>query len=108
MSVDEWDEGKKEKLVAAAISKLSRLHDIDVKVIRAQSPKDFQNRMHLYKGALYGLSPTADPRAQFDHKSKVPGLYLAGQTTYPGYGVGPAAMSGILAAETVIKTEQIA
>lgn len=108
MSVDEWDEDKKERIVAAAIRKLSRLHDIDVKVIRAQSPKDFQNRMHLYKGALYGLSPTADPRAQFDHKAKVPGLYLAGQTTYPGYGVGPAAMSGILAAETLIKTEQIA
>jgi len=33
------------------------------------------------------------------------GLYQAGQTTYPGYGVSSAAMSGILAAEALIKTE---
>jgi len=108
MSADEWDEDKKEKIVASAIRSLSRMHDIDVAVKRAQSPKDFQGRMHLYKGALYGLSPTADPRVQFEHKTEVPGLYLAGQTTFPGYGVGPAAMSGILAAETLLKTEHIA
>lgn len=105
MPLDEWDEDKKEKIVASAIKALSRMHDIEVTVKRALSPKDFQDRMHLYKGALYGLSPIAEPRAQFAHKSEVPGLYLAGQTTYPGYGVGPAAMSGILAAEILIKAE---
>lgn len=107
MTVEAWDEEKKEKIIASAIRTLSRMHNIDVTVKRALSPKDFQDRMHLYKGALYGLSPIADPRAQFAHKSKVPGLYQAGQTTYPGYGVGPAAMSGIFAAETLMKTEHI-
>jgi phytoene dehydrogenase-like protein len=63
--------------------------------------------MHLYKGAIYGLSPAADLRAQFPHASQIPGLYQAGQTTYPGYGVGPAAMSGIFAAETLLKTKNI-
>ena len=107
MSVDGWDEDKKERIVASAIRSLSRMHDMDVAVKRAISPKDFQDHMHLYHGALYGLSPTADPQAQFEHKSIVPGLYLAGQATFPGYGVGPAAMSGILAAETLLETEHI-
>jgi phytoene dehydrogenase-like protein len=108
LSADEWDEDRKERIVAAAVRSLSRLHDMEVAVTRAQSPKDFQGRMHLYKGSLYGLSPLADPRSQFEHKSDVPGLYMAGQTTFPGYGVGPAAMSGILAAEALLKTELIA
>jgi phytoene desaturase len=70
-------------------------------------PKDFQDRMHLYKGAVYGLSPTADLRAYFPYDSPISGLFQAGQTTYPGYGVSSAAMSGILAAETVMRTEKI-
>lgn len=107
MSADEWDENKKENIAASVIRALSSRHDIDVKVKRLLSPRDFQERLHLYRGALYGLSPLADPRAQFAHKSKLPGLYLAGQTTYPGYGVGPAAMSGILSAETLLKTAKI-
>jgi hypothetical protein len=30
-------------------------------------------------------------------------LYQAGQSTYPGYGVGSAAMSGILAADALLE-----
>jgi phytoene dehydrogenase-like protein len=71
------------------------------------TPKDFQARMHLYKGAVYGLSAAADVRAQFPHASQIPGLYQAGQTTYPGFGVVPAAMSGIFAAGTLLKTKKI-
>jgi phytoene dehydrogenase-like protein len=71
------------------------------------SPKDFQDRMHLFKGALYGLTPAVDPRALFPYDTSVPGLYQAGQTTYPGYGVAPAAMSGIFAAEALMKKENI-
>lgn len=107
MPVDEWDEDSKKNIAASAIRALSSRHDIDIKVMRLLSPKDFQDRLHLYRGALYGLSPLADPRAQFAHKSKLDGLYLAGQTTYPGYGVGPAAMSGILSAETLLKSAKI-
>lgn len=32
----------------------------------------------------------------------IPGLFQTGQTTYPGYGVNPAILSGILAAENII------
>ncbi len=96
---------KKKKIVESVVVALSRIHDMDIAVKRVLCPKDYQNRMHLYKGAIYGLSPIAGPKAQFPHNTQVPGLYQAGQTTYPGFGVGPAAMSGIFAAETLMKTE---
>ncbi|MBI3378552.1 MAG: NAD(P)/FAD-dependent oxidoreductase [Nitrospirae bacterium] len=104
---DDWDTQKKERIVISAVRALSRIHDLDIAVKRVIGPKDFQDRMHLYKGAVYGLSPTADLRAYFPHDSPISGLFQAGQTTYPGYGVSSVAMSGILAAETVMRTEMM-
>ncbi len=104
-SVERWDDKKKERIAEEAIVALSRMHNIDIAVKRIRSPKDFQNGMHLYKGAIYGLSPAADPKAQFPHNTSIPGLYLAGQTTYPGFGVPSSAMSGIFAAEALMKTK---
>jgi phytoene dehydrogenase-like protein len=105
---DDWDEQNTAKVVESALQALSRLHkNIDIAVERVLSPKDFQAGMHLYKGAIYGLSAAADFRARFPHASGVPGLYQAGQTTYPGYGVGPAAMSGIFAAEALLNTNHM-
>jgi phytoene dehydrogenase-like protein len=97
----EWNAQKAERITAAAIETLSHYHQLDIAVQRVRTPKDFQREMHLYQGAVYGLSPAADPRAQFPHKTALPGLFLAGQTTYPGFGVGSAAMSGIFAAELI-------
>ncbi len=104
MPADAWDEQKKERIVESALKTLSDKHDIDIAVKRVISPKDFQDTMHLYKGAAYGLSPASYPRALFPHNPQIHGLYQAGQTTYPGYGVGAAAMSGIFAAEALMKT----
>jgi phytoene dehydrogenase-like protein len=104
---DDWDEHNTGRVVESALQALSRLHKIDIAVKRVLSPKDFQTNMHLYKGAIYGLSTAADFRAKFPHASAVFGLYQAGQTTYPGYGVAPAAMSGIFAAETLLDTKNI-
>ncbi len=105
MAVEDWDEEKKNKITETSIKALSRIHNINIAVRRVLSPKDFQNRLHLYKGAVYGLSPTANPSVLFPYISPIPGLYQTGQTTYPGYGVGPAAMSGILSAEALMKNE---
>ncbi len=107
MPADDWDTQKKERMAISAVKALSRIHDLDIAVKRVLSPKDFQDRMHLYKGAVYGLSPTADLRAYFPHASPIAGLFQAGQTTYPGYGVSSAAMSGILAAETLMRAEKM-
>jgi phytoene dehydrogenase-like protein len=103
---DDWDEQKTGRVVESGLQALSGRHKINIAVKRVLSPKDFQNKMRLYKGAIYGLSGTADFRAQFPHAPGVPGLYQAGQTTYPGFGVGPAAMSGIFAAEALLRTKK--
>jgi phytoene desaturase len=89
-----WDDQKTGRAVEFAIEALRRRHAIDIAVKRVISPRDFQARMHLYTGV-----------ARFPHSSQIPGLYQAGHTTYPGFGVAPAAMSGIFAAEALLKTE---
>lgn len=104
---DAWDDKRKETILESAINALSRIHHIDIAVKRAICPKDFQSKLHLYNGSIYGLSPVAGPGAQFPHNPPIRGLYQAGQTTHPGCGVGPAAMSGILAAEALIKNENV-
>ncbi len=72
-------------------------------VTRVRTPRDFSQSLHLYKGALYGLSPIAGPLELFRQSTPVPGLFLAGgQSTYPGYGVSASLMSGIFAAEAVM------
>ncbi len=100
--IDSWTDIRKEEMGGEVISTLSRLHKIDIAVKRVRSPKDFRDQMHCFQGALYGLSPAAEPRSQFAHKSPISGLYLAGQTTFPGYGIPTSMVSGILAAEAVI------
>jgi phytoene desaturase len=99
-----WDADRKARLLEAAIATLRRLHDLDIVVAQVRSPGDFRETMHLYEGALYGLSPSATPREQFPHDSGIPGLFLAGQTTFPGYGVGAAMMSGLFAAKALAAT----
>jgi phytoene desaturase len=61
MPANDWDEQKAERMVELTIKALARMHKIDIAVTRVTSPKDFQDRMHLYKGAAYGLSPIAFP-----------------------------------------------
>lgn len=102
--IDCWNEEAKEAAAESAITALSRIHKMDIAVKRILSPKDYQDSMHMFGGAVYGLSPAADPRAQFPHKTSIEGLFQAGQTTYPGFGVGPAILSGIFAAEALMKT----
>jgi phytoene desaturase len=99
-----WNEQRKERLTELAIAALHRSYDLNIAFTRVRSPKDFLESMHLFQGALYGLSPAATPRDQFPRRSGIPGLFLAGQTTFPGYGVGAAMMSGIFAAEALAAT----
>ncbi len=91
-----------ERIADRAVAALGRLHRLDVAVRRVRGPEHFRDHMHLFEGALYGLSPAADPRSQFPHQTRIPGLFLAGQTTYPGSGVNPAMLSGVLAAEAAL------
>jgi 1-hydroxycarotenoid 3,4-desaturase len=68
------------------------------------TPTDFHRLFPATGGALYGqashgwMGVFQRPAAM----SKVPGLYLAGGSVHPGPGVPMAAMSGRLAAETLM------
>jgi phytoene desaturase len=102
LAAEDWSEARKEEIAAQAVDRLKGMHEIDIATRRIRSPKEFQDDTHLYAGALYGLSPIASPTALFKYRGPVRGLYLAGQTTWPGFGVASAGMSGIMAAEALI------
>ena len=101
---DAWDDRAAGELADQAIAALSRDQPLKIKVRRVMSPRTYAERMNLFHGALYGLSPGVSPAQLFPHETPIEGLFLAGQTTYPGYGVAPALFSGILAAERVVES----
>lgn len=70
---------------------------------RIVGPADFMRRRHLHEGALYGLAPWAKPGDFFPRRMGGTDLYLAGQSTYPGYGVPPAILTGVHAADAVMR-----
>ncbi|MBW8777617.1 MAG: FAD-dependent oxidoreductase, partial [Burkholderiales bacterium] len=101
--LDEWNEKLAREQAQPTIDALRRHYPLDIAACRVVTPRDYERRMHLFGGALYGLSPGASPTMQFAHETPVHGLFQAGQTTHPGYGVGPALLSGILAAEAAAR-----
>jgi phytoene desaturase len=104
LSLDAWDDQSADALADEVIAALGRHHPLDIRARRVLSPRTYAERMNLFGGALYGLSPGASPMQQFPHKTPIQGLFLAGQTTYPGYGTGPALFTGILAAEAIAES----
>lgn len=94
-----WDDAAAQAVADDAIARLSRHQRLDIAQRRIVTPREHEARMHLYRGALYGLSPAATPQQQFPHRTPIEGLYLAGQTTYPGFGVATSVLSGVFAAE---------
>lgn len=103
LRAEDWSEERKEEVAAQAVERLKGLHEVDIAVRRILSPKEFQNDRHLYAGALYGLAPLADPATLFEHRCAIRALYQAGQTTWPGFGVASAGLSGVMAAEALMR-----
>ena len=68
------------------------------------TPADFERIFPASGGALYGMATHGWMSAFARHgaTSKIPGLYLAGGSVHPGPGVPMAAMSGLLAAATLM------
>jgi phytoene desaturase len=81
----------------------SKLPGLKIDVMRVLDPNDFAATRHLHEGALYGIAPGAAPHQFFPHRSGIQGLYLAGQTTFPGYGVATSLLSGVMAAEALLR-----
>ena len=68
------------------------------------TPSSFHRRFPATGGALYGHATHGwmSSFARHSSKSGIPGLYLAGGSVHPGPGVPMAAMSGRLAAATLM------
>ncbi|MDN7676123.1 NAD(P)/FAD-dependent oxidoreductase [Burkholderia oklahomensis] len=99
--LDAWTDAAKTAAAQPWIDALARRHRLDIATLRVTGPKDHAERLGLYEGALYGLSPAARPDQQFPHVTPIDGLYLAGQTTYPGFGVTTSMLSGVFAADAL-------
>jgi 1-hydroxycarotenoid 3,4-desaturase len=72
---------------------------------RVTTPSDFERMFPATGGALYGQAAHGW-RASFSRpgsRSKMPGLYLAGGSVHPGPGVPMAALSGRLAAASIVE-----
>ena len=107
-----WD-NEKTRFIENAIKWLSE--DIvpglseHVKIAEATTPLDFERRIGLLEGAIYGLSQNFPSQTVFRpaNKSKnIPGLYLAGCSTNPGGGVPTTIASGAITARLIEKYEQ--
>lgn len=69
------------------------------------TPTDFAQRFPGTGGALFG-QPIHGVRASFQRpgiRTRTKGLYRAGGSVHPGSGVPMAALSGLMAAQTIIK-----
>ena len=103
--VSTWDDDKSRDMAHAAIRWLSNRHKLEIAVSRVRSPRDFLGQLRLHQGAVYGISPTVGVMGLFSHRSPIPGLFLGGQTTYPGFGIPTSALSGIYAADALLSVE---
>ncbi|MEL6736777.1 MAG: FAD-dependent oxidoreductase, partial [Pseudomonadota bacterium] len=79
--------------------------DLDPQHTIITQPSDFNALFPGSGGALYGRAShgwTAS-FARPGSKTKLPGLYLAGGSVHPGAGVPMATLSGMLAAQQIMK-----
>ncbi len=78
--------------------------DMSTAHIVQTTPSDFNRLFPGTGGALYGQASHGwmTPFQRSGAASKLPGLYLAGGSVHPGPGVPMAALSGQLAAETLM------
>ena len=99
---ESWSDERISQLANTSIEWLQSRHVMNIAVRRIRSPREFQKQLNLYHGAIYGVSAAKGLTGLFPHKTPIEGLYLAGQTTYPGLGVPTSALTGIHAANALI------
>lgn len=102
-STSAWDDQRIDDIANRSIDCLQSRHPMNIEVKRIRSPREFEKQLNLYHGAIYGVSAAKGLTGLFAHKTPIKGLYLAGQTTYPGLGVPTAALSGIHASKILMQ-----
>lgn len=77
---------------------------LEVVARQRTTPEDFDRAFPATRGALYGRASTGmmAPFSREGARSPTPGLYLTGGSVHPGAGVPMVALSGRIAAATVI------
>lgn len=101
--IEAWSDERIDQLANQSIEWLQSRHAMNIEVKRLRSPREFETQLNLYRGAIYGVSAAKGLTGLFPHKTPIEGLYLAGQTTYPGLGIPTAALSGIYASKTLMR-----
>ncbi|MFD1559753.1 phytoene desaturase family protein [Paraburkholderia silviterrae] len=103
---EQWTSAMTERALEGHLAALRKhLPAMGVETMRTIDPPTFAREWHLYEGALYGIAPGASPNAYFPHRTALPGLHLAGQTTFPGFGVPTAMLSGLQAAASLLAAD---
>ena len=107
LSVEEYKERKQkvmEKLIERAEKYLPGLKE-QIEVKEAATPISMERYGSSCEGAIYGFSQTVGQAGanRFPQKTLVKGLFLSGAWTFPGGGLHGCFVSGIEAAELVLK-----
>jgi phytoene desaturase len=104
----DWDKEKKRyrDLVIKKISEKTEMHDIEkhIEVERIITPKDWERKIDVYKGAVFNLSHTIGQMLYFRPHNvfgELPGLFLVGGGTHPGSGLPTIIESGRIAADLI-------
>lgn len=104
----DWETEKKRyrDLVIKKISEKTEMHDIEqhIEVERIITPLDWEQKIDVYKGAVFNLSHTIGQMLYFRPHNKfenLPGLYLVGGGTHPGSGLPTIIESGRIAADLI-------
>jgi len=93
-----WDAARREQFAGQTLAWLNARQPVEIAVQRVRSPLEFEEQLGLVEGGIYGVDPAAGFGALFPQRTPVPGLLLAGQSCFPGFGVPMAAVSGLRAA----------
>ena len=106
----DWDKEKNRyrNLVIKKISEKTEMSDIEdhIEVERIVTPKDWEQKIDVYKGAVFNLSHTVGqmlylrPHNKFE---ELPGLFLVGGGTHPGSGLPTILESGRIVADLISK-----
>ncbi|MBN1313827.1 MAG: NAD(P)/FAD-dependent oxidoreductase, partial [Anaerolineales bacterium] len=79
-----------------------------VKVAELATPLDFERRLLVPEGTIYGLKQDITNETVFRPAAKsksIEGLYLTGASTHPGGGVPTTISSGMIAADLIDRYE---
>lgn len=104
-SYDAVKKSVQEKILTILKKKLPYFSDAEIKVVFSSTPVSWSNWVYRKKGRVGGI-PQSMTRSLLDwtpNKTPFEGLFLCGDTVYPGQGIPGVTLSGINASERAMK-----